>query len=107
MAKKAVSVSEKEMTFEDGFVTRTLFNIGWGAVSNLIEEHGNIVKQVAVPQDPDKLHDVLVEQRQKRYAMKEAKREEILLPLPFAEQNAFNAVKEAHPESLICFAQHG
>ena len=52
-------------------------------------------------------HDVLAEQRQKRYAMKEAKREEILLPLPFAEQNAYNAVKEAHPASLICFAQHG
>lgn len=107
MAKKAVRVSEKEITFEDGFITRTPFNIGWGAVSNLIEEHGKIVKQAAVPQDPDKLHDVLAEQRQKRYAMKEAKREEILLPLPFAEQNAYNAVKEAHPASLICFAQHG
>ena len=107
MAKKAVNVSEKEITFEDGFITRTLFNIGWGAVSNLIEEHGNIVKQVAIPQDPAKLHDVLAEQRQKRYAMKEAKREEILLPLPFSEQNVYNAVKEAHPASLVCFAQHG
>ena len=107
MAKKAVRVSEKEITFEDGFITRTPFNIGWGAVSNMVEEHGNIVKQVAVPQDPDKLHDVLAEQRQKRYAMKEAKRVEILLPLTFAEQNAYNAVKEAHPASLICFAQHG
>ena len=56
MAKKAVRVSEKEITFEDGYVTRTPFNIGLGAVSNMVEEHGNIVKQVALPQDPDKLH---------------------------------------------------
>ena len=60
MAKKAVRVSEKEITFEDGYVTRTPFNIGLGAVSNMVEEHGNIVKQVALPQDPDKLHVVLL-----------------------------------------------
>ncbi len=52
MAKKAVRVSEKEITFEDGYVTRTPFNIGWGAVSNMVEEHGNIVKQALSPQDP-------------------------------------------------------
>lgn len=107
MAKKAVSVSEKEITFEDSFITRTPFKVGWGTISGLIEEHGNIVKQVSIPQDPEKLHDVLSEQRQKRYGLKEAKREETLMPLPFAEQNAYNAIKEAHPASLVCFAQHG
>jgi hypothetical protein len=107
MAKKAVSVSEKEISFEDGFITRTPFNVGWGAISNLIEEHGKIIKQVSIPQDPDKLHDVLSEQRQKRYGLKEAKREEKLMPLPLTEQDAYNAVKEAHPASLVCFAQHG
>ena len=41
------------------------------------------------------------------YRLPDAERTEALSPLPVAELRKYEAVKKAHPDALVCFAQNG
>ena len=50
---------------------------------------------------------MLSKQKSRRDRLPEADRTEVLSPLPVAELRKYEAVKKAHPDALVCFAQNG
>ena len=51
--------------------------------------------------------EVLSKQKSRRDRLPDAGRTETLSPLPVAELRKYEAVKKAHPDALVCFAQNG
>mgnify|MGYP002229009906 CR=1 FL=1 len=60
-----------------------------------------------LPKDADALAEVLSKQKSRRDRLPDAERTEVLSPLPVAELRKYEAVKKAHPDALVCFAQNG
>ena len=50
---------------------------------------------------------ILSKQKSRRDRLPEAERTEALSPLSVAELRKYEAVKKAHPDALVCFAQNG
>ena len=73
----------------------------------LIGEHGGVKTHQTLPKDADALVEVLSKQKSRRDRLPEADRTEVLSPLPVAELRKYEAVKKAHPDALVCFAQNG
>ena len=71
------------------------------------QEHGGVKTHQTLPKDADALAEVLSKQKSRRDRLPEAERTEALSPLPVAELRKYEAVKEAHPDALVCFAQNG
>lgn len=105
--RKAVAPLEVEKIFEDGFSMRFPLETGMTGLREAAHEHGQIMDSLYVPRDQDALSLVLTEQTMQRDKMKLSQYLMPLQPLSLEAQTAYNAVKERHPDSIVCFAQHG
>ncbi len=73
----------------------------------LVGEHGGVQAHRTLPKDADALAEVLSQQKTRRNRLPEAERTEGLASLTVAELRKYEAVKKAHPDALVCFAQNG
>ena len=73
----------------------------------LVGEHGGVVTHQTLPKDADALTEVLSTQKSRRDKLPEAETKEVLAPLPVAELRKYEAIKQAHSDALVCFAQNG
>ena len=87
VAQNSVAPDHDRLTFADGFVLDAPCRSSFDAAMSLVGEHGGV-----------KTH---------RDRLPDAERTEVLAPLPVAELRKYEAVKKAHPDALVCFAQNG
>ena len=107
VAQNSVAPDHDRLTFADGFVLEAPCRSSFDAAMALIGEHGGVKTHQTLPKDADALVEVLSKQKSRRDRLPETERTEVLAPLPVAELRKYEAVKEAHPDALVCFAQNG
>ena len=107
VAQNSVAPDHDRLTFADGFVLDAPCRSSFDAAMALVGEHGGVKTHQTLPKDADALAEVLSKQKSRRDRLPEAERTEVLAPLPVAELRKYEAVKEAHPDALVCFAQNG
>ena len=107
VAQNSVEPDHDRLTFADGFVLEAPCRSSFDAAMALVGEHGGVKTHRTLPKDADALAEVLTKQKSRRDRLPEAERTEVLAPLPVAELRKYEAVKEAHPDALVCFAQNG
>ena len=107
VAQNSVAPDHDRLTFADGFVLEAPCRSSFDAAMALVGEHGGVKTHQMLPKDADALAEVLSKQKSRRDRLPEAERTEALSPLPVAELRKYEAVKKAHPDALVCFAQNG
>ena len=107
VAQNSVAPDHDRLTFADGFVLDAPCRSSFDAAMALVGEHGGVKTHQTLPKDADALAEVLTKQKSRRDRLPETERTEVLAPLPVAELRKYEAVKEAHPDALVCFAQNG
>ena len=107
MAQNSVAPDHDRLTFADGFVLDAPCRSSFDAAMTLVGEHGGVKTHQTLPKDAEALAEVLSKQKTRRDRLPEAERTEVLSPLPVAELRKYEAVKKAHPDALVCFAQNG
>ena len=107
VAQNAVAPDHDRLTFADGYVLDAPCRSSFDAAMALVGEHGGVKNRQTLPKDAEALAEVLSKQKTRRDRLPEAERTEVLAPLPVAELRKYEAVKEAHPDALVCFAQNG
>ena len=107
VAQNSVAPDHDRLTFSDGFVLEAPCRSSFDAAMALVGEHGGVKTHQTLPKDADALVEVLSKQKSRRDRLPEAERTETLAPLPVAELRKYEAVKKAHPDALVCFAQNG
>ena len=107
VAQNSVAPDHDRLTFADGYMLDAPCRNSFDAAMALVGEHGDVKTYQTLPKDADALAEVLSKQKSRRDRLPEAERTEVLAPLPVAELRKYEAVKQAHPEALVCFAQNG
>ena len=107
VAQNSVAPDHDRLTFADGYVLDAPCRSSLDAAMALVGEHGSVKTHQTLPKDADALAEVLTKQKSRRDRLPETERTEVLAPLPVAELRKYEAVKEAHPDALVCFAQNG
>ena len=107
VAQNSVAPDHDRLTFADGYVLDAPCRSSFDAAMALVGEHGSVKTHQTLPKDADALAEVLTKQKSRRDRLPEAERTEVLAPLPVAGLRKYEAVKEAHPDALVCFAQNG
>ena len=107
VAQNSVAPDHDRLTFADGFVLDAPCRSSFDAAMALVGEHGGVKTHQTLPKDAEALAEVLSKQKSRRDRLPEAERTEVLSPLPVAELRKYEAVKKAHPDALVCFAQNG
>lgn len=107
VAQNSVAPDHDRLTFADGYMLDAPCRSSFDAAMALVDEHGGVKTHRTLPKDADALAEVLTKQKSRRDRLPEAERTEVLAPLPVAELRKYEAVKEAHPDALVCFAQNG
>ena len=107
VAQNSVAPDHDRLTFADGYMLDAPCRSSFDAAMALVGEHGGVKTHQTLPKDADALAEVLTKQKSRRDRLPEAERTEVLAPLPVAELRKYEALKQAHPEALICFAQNG
>ena len=107
VAQNSVAPDHDRLTFADGYMLDAPCRNSFDAAMALVGEHGRVKTHQTLPKDADALAEVLTKQKSRRDRLPEAERTEVLAPLPVAELRKYEAVKQAHPEALVCFAQNG
>ena len=107
VAQNSVAPDHDRLTFADGFVLEAPCCSSFDAAMALVGEHGGVQAHRTLPKDADALAEVLTKQKSRRDRLPETERTEALSPLPVAELRKYEAVKKAHPDALVCFAQNG
>ena len=107
VAQNSVAPDHDRLTFADGFVLDAPCRSSFDAAMALVGEHGGVKTHQTLPKDADALAEVLSKQKSRRDRLPDAERTEALSPLPVAELRKYEAVKKAHPDALVCFAQNG
>ena len=107
VAQNAVAPDHDRLTFADGFVLDAPCRSSFDAAMTLVGEHGGVKTRQTLPKDAEALAEVLSKQKTRRDRLPDAGRTETLSPLPVAELRKYEAVKKAHPDALVCFAQNG
>ena len=107
VAHNSVAPDHDRLTFADGYMLDAPCRSSFDAAMALVGEHGSVKTHRTLPKDADALAEVLTKQKSRRDRLPEAERTEVLAPLPVAELRKYEALKQAHPEALICFAQNG
>ena len=107
VAQNSVAPDHDRLTFADGYMLDAPCRSSFDAAMALVGEHGGVKTHRTLPKDADALAEVLTKQKSRRDRLPEAERTEVLAPLPVAELRKYEAVKEAHPDALVCFAQNG
>lgn len=121
MQKLTVPVEKVAVTFEDDATFYLPFRSYRREAIPLEEKHGEIVSVNYLPENAKELDMILHRERFKlglhaktgsiddhihKLAVQHGVTEK-LGTLSFTAQTAYNAVKEAHPEAIVCFAQNG
>ena len=107
MAQNSVAPDHDRLTFADGFVLDAPCRSSFDAAMALVDEHGGVKTHQTLPKDADALAEVLSKQKSRRDRLPDAEKTEVLSPLSVAELRKYEAVKKAHPDALVCFAQNG
>ena len=107
VAQNSVAPDHDRLTFADGYMLDAPCRSSFDAAMALVGEHGGVKTHRTLPKDADALAEVLTKQKSRRGRLPEAEKTEALSPLPIAELRKYEAVKEAHPDALVCFAQNG
>ena len=107
VAQNSIAPDHDRLTFADGFVLDAPCRSSFDAAMSLVGEHGGVKTYQTLPKDADALAEVLSKQKTRRDRLPDAERTEALSPLPVAELRKYEAVKKAHPDALVCFAQNG
>ena len=107
VAQNSFAPDHDRLTFADGYMLDAPCRSSFDAAMALVGEHGSVKTHRTLPKDADALAEVLTKQKSRRDRLPEAERTEVLAPLPVAELRKYEALKQAHPEALICFAQNG
>lgn len=121
MQKLTVPVEKVAVTFEDDATVYLPFRSYRREAIPLEETHGEIVSVSYLPENAKELDMILRRERFKlgfhaktgniedhihKLAVQHGVTEKLGV-LPLEAQTAYNAVKEAHPEAIVCFAQNG
>ena len=119
--KLTVAVEKMAVTFEDNATFYLPFRSYRREAIPLEEKHGEIVSINYLPENAKELDMILRRERFKlgfhaktgrieehihKLAVQHGVAEKLGV-LPLEAQTAYNAVKEAHPEAIVCFAQNG
>ena len=107
VAQNSVAPDHDRLTFADGYMLDAPCRSSFDAAMALVGEHDSVKTHRTLPKDADALAEVLTKQKSRRDRLPETERTEVLAPLPVAELRKYEAVKEAHPDALVCFAQNG
>lgn len=107
VAQDSIAPAMTRMTFADGFEQEVPFHKSLRQAELLVEEHGKITAIHVIPTDTEALADLLAQQKHRRERLPGAAKGEKLAPLPVADYRRYQAIKEAHPAALVCFAQNG
>ena len=121
MKQLTVPVEKMAVTFEDRTTFFLPFRSYWRESKPLEEKHGAVTSVGYLPENADELDNILRRERFKTsFHAKSGSIEEHIhklaaqhgIPerpgsLSLEAQTAYNAVKEAHPEAIVCFAQNG
>lgn len=106
IANDSIAPMMTHMTFEDGHQQEVPFHKSLRQAEYLVQEHGKIASLRVIPADKEALADILLKQKMQRDRLPEAKTE-VLAPLPVSEYRKYQAVKQEHPDALVCYAQKG
>ena len=121
MQKLTVAVEKVAVTFEDEATFYLPFRSYRREAIPMEEKHGEIVSVNYLPENAKELDMILRRERFKlgfhaktgnieghihKLAVQHGVTEKLGV-LPLDAQTAYNAVKEAHPEAIVCFAQSG
>lgn len=121
MQKLTVPVEKVAVTFEDDATFYLPFHSYRREAIPLEEKHGEIVSVNYLPENAKALDMILrrerfklgfhtktgsIEDHIRKLAAQHGVTEKLGV-LPLEAQTAYNAVKEAHPEAIVCFAQNG
>ncbi len=121
MKKLTVPVEKMELTFEDGSTFYLPFRSYRRKAIPLEDEHGKIASIRYLPENAQELDMILrcerfktifhakpgnIEDHIHKLAAQHGITEKLGV-LPLEAQTAYNAVKETHPEAIVCFAQNG
>lgn len=121
MQKLTVPVEKVAVTFEDDATFYLPFRSYRREAILLEEKHGEIVSVNYLPENAKELDMILrrerfklgfhaktgnIEDHIRKFAVRHGATEKLGV-LPLEAQTAYNAVKEAHPEAIVCFAQNG
>lgn len=107
VAQDSISPFTTLMSFEDGTSAEVPFHRSLRNAELLVQAHGKITSIHVIPVDKEALADILAQQKRRRERLPETVQEEKLTPLPVAEYRKYVAVKQEHPNALVCFAQNG
>ena len=107
VAQNSVAPDHDRLTFADGYVLDAPCRSSFDAAMALVGEHGGVKTRQTLPKDAEALAEVLSKQKTRRDRLPDAGRTETLSSLPVAELRKYEAVKKAHPDALVCFAQNG
>ena len=107
VAQDSIAPAMTRMIFADGFEQEVPFNKSLRQAELLVEEHGKITALHVIPTDKEALSELLAQQKHRRERLPEAAKEEKLAPLPIAAFRRYQAIKQEHPSTLVCFAQNG
>ena len=107
VAQNSVAPDHDRLTFADGYMLDAPCRNSFDAAMALVGEHGGVKTHQTLPKDADALAEVLSKQKSRRDRLPDAEMTEALSPLPVAELRKYEAVKKAHPDALVCFAQNG
>lgn len=106
VAQDSISPAMTRMAFADGFEQEVPFHKSLRQAEVLVQEHGKIASLHVIPVDKEALADLLEQQKHRRERLPEAASEEKLPSLPVADYRRYEAIKQDHPDALVCFAQH-
>ena len=106
VAQDSISPAMTRMAFADGFEQEVPFHKSLRQAEVLVQEHGKIASLHVIPVDKEALADLLKQQKHRRERLPEAASEEKLPSLPVADYRRYEAIKQDHPDALVCFAQH-
>ena len=106
VAQESISPAMTRMAFADGFEQEVPFHKSLRQAEVLVQEHGKITSLHVIPVDKEALADLLEQQKHRRERFPEAASEEKLPSLPVTDYRKYEAIKQDHPDALVCFAQH-
>ncbi|WP_339620205.1 DNA mismatch repair protein MutS [Eubacterium sp.] len=107
VANYSIAPMMTQMTFADGYQQEVPFHKSLRQAELLVQDHGRISSLHVVPADKQALSDILLKQKKTRDSLPEAQKKEVLAPLPIAEYQKYQALKQERPDALVCYAQNG
>ena len=122
LADLTVTIDKVAVTFEDDSTYYLPFKSYRKEMAQIEGDHGNVKSVAYLPESERELSMILRREHTKNdfrtetgdiddhirsLAVNHGKIAETLAPLPVAELRKYEAIKAAHPDALVCFAQNG